>query len=94
MEFSISLRTRSLGFYETLIHTLPPRTVSDRTCFRRIAAWLADGVEQGRFTEEVFAVALTYATEASLAEVRNPPAVFVSILKKELGYDPKQLSSS
>ena len=92
MEFSISLRTRSLGFYETLIGTLPPRSVSDRTCFRRIAAWLADGIEQGRFDDEIFTVALTYAREASVAEVRNPAAVFVSMLKKEIGYDPKQLS--
>jgi hypothetical protein len=90
MDFSISLRTRSLGFYEALIATLPPRTASDRTCFRRVTAWLADGVEANRFTDDVFPVALTYAREAALATVRNPHACFISILKKELGYDPKQ----
>ncbi len=94
MDFSISLRTRSLGFYETLIGVLPARSVSDRTCFRRVAAWLADGIEAGRFDEEIFRVVLTYAKEAAAANVRNPAAVFVSILKKELHYDPKALTQT
>jgi len=90
MDFSISSRTRSMAFYETLLATLPTRTVSDRTCFRRIAAWLGAGVESGRFSEEIFAIAVSFAKEATQPGVRNPAAVFVSILKKELGYDPKR----
>ena len=89
MDSSISSRTRSLAFYEALLQTLPTRTVSDRTCFRRIAAWLAAGVEDGRFGQEIFTLVLTFAKEATQPGVRNPAAVFVSILKKELGYDPK-----
>ncbi len=89
MDFSISLRTRSLAFYESLLAALPARTVSDRTCYRRIAGWLIDQVEAGRFDEQVFAQVLSYAAEAQQPHVRNPRAVFVSILKKELGYAPR-----
>ena len=91
MDFSISSRTRSLAFYDTLLKALPARSASDRTCFRRIAAWLAAGVEDGRFTEEVFPIVLSYANEATAPGVRNPAAVFVTILKKELGYDPASM---
>jgi hypothetical protein len=91
MDFSISSRTRSLAFYETLLQTLPTRTVSDRTCFRRIAAWLGEQIEAGRFSEEIFPIVLSFASEATQPGVRNPAAVFVSILKKELGYDPKRM---
>jgi hypothetical protein len=35
------------GFYETLIQTLPPRTVSDRTCYRHLCRWLSKGIDQG-----------------------------------------------
>lgn len=91
MDISISLRSRSLAFYETLIGVLPPRSVSDRTCFRRMAAWMVTGVETGRFSEEIFQIVLTYAKEAAGANVRNPSAVFVSMLKKEIGYDPKEV---
>lgn len=88
MKLSTSLRTRSLAFYETLLATIPARTVSDRTCYRRIAAWLSEEVERGRFDEGVFQIVLGFATEARQPHVRNPAAVFVSILKKELGYEP------
>ena len=90
MDFSISLRSRTLAFYETLIQTLPPRTVSDRTCFGRIGAWLQSEIEGGRFSEEIFREVLIFASEAKGAACRNPHAVFVSILKKELHYDPSK----
>jgi len=92
MNFSISIRSRSMAFYETLIQTLPPRTVSDRTCFRRIASWLGAGVESGHFKEEIFQEVLLFAQEARCAACRNPNAVFVSILKKELKYDPRNVT--
>ena len=89
MDFSPSLSSRALAFFETLIQIIPPRSVSDRTCFRRIAEWLKAEVRAGRFEEqEIFEHVLLYAREASLGAARNPAAVFVSILKKELHYDP------
>ena len=92
MEFSpsdsVSLPTRTLAFFETLVQTLPPRSSSDRTCFRRVAEWLRDEVRAGRRDDDVFGQVLLYAREASIGRVRNPNAVFMSILRKELGYDP------
>ncbi len=89
MSFSISLRTRGLAFHETLLRTLPPRSASDRTCYRRITAWVIDQVEAGQRGDDIFAIVLSYATEAAAARARNPRAMFVSILKKELGYAPR-----
>lgn len=89
MSLSISLRSRALAFHETLLRTLPPRSASDRTCYRRITAWLIDQVESGDLSEDTFAIVLSYATEAASARARNPRAMFVSILKKELGYAPR-----
>ena len=93
MDTSISLRSRVFAFYETLIKTLPPRTVSDRTCFRRITAWLQHEIESGRYSEELLRQVLVYASEARGAECRNHHAVFVSILKKELHYDASKKTS-
>jgi hypothetical protein len=79
----------ALAFYETLTQILHCRTRSDRTCFRRLADWLRDGVRQSRFDPEIFEQVLLYAREAALPSSRNPNAVFMSILRKELGYAPK-----
>jgi hypothetical protein len=86
---AIQCGAEALAFYETLIQTLPVRNVSDRTCFRRITAWLRREVEAGRRPPEVFREVLLFARESRLPGVRNPNAVFLSILKKELHYDPK-----
>ena len=91
MDFSISLRSRSLAFHETLLGIIPTRTVSDRTCFRRITAWLTAEVEAARLDVEIFQIVLGYAKEARQPGVRNPAAVFVTILKKELKYDPQAM---
>ena len=88
MEFSTSLSQATMAFFETLCTLLPPASASDRTCWRRVAEWLKAGVKTGRFNEEIFERVLLYAREASMGAARNPNAVFVSILKKELGYDP------
>jgi hypothetical protein len=79
----------ALAFFETLLALLPARSVSDRTCFRRVAEWLAQGVRAGRFTREVFPRVLLYAREIDVGSARNPNAVFLSILRKEMGYVPK-----
>jgi hypothetical protein len=44
------------------------------------------GCATGRFNEEIFDRVLGYAREASTG--RNPAAVFITLLKKELGYRP------
>jgi len=84
------LSTEALAFYETLIETLPVRNVSDRTCFRRITAWLKDGIAAGQFRPTVWREVLLFARESRLPGVRNPNAVFLSILKKEMHYGTHQ----
>ncbi len=85
---SASLATHTLAFFETLLATLPARSVSDRTCYRRLTEWLRDEIRAGRLTTEIFAQVLLYAREAGVGRARNPNAVFMSILRKEIGYDP------
>ncbi len=80
------LGTRKLAFFETLVEVLPPKSVSDRTCFRRVADWLGQGVRDGRFGPDAFATALLYAREATIGRANNRHAVFMSLLRKELGY--------
>lgn len=75
---------RALSFNETLISIIKPRNQSDRTCFRNITNWLMVGCANGRFNGEIFDRVLDYAREASTD--RNPAAVFMTLLKKELDY--------
>ena len=81
--------TRLMAFYETLVEILRPRSVSDRTCVRRVAVWLGDQVKAGRFDADIYPRVLLYAREATTGYARNPHAVFMSTLRKELDYDPK-----
>jgi len=76
----------TLTFYECLIKIIVPKDRSDMTCFRNIANWLMTGYVQGKFSRDVFNMVLSFAREATRPEFRNPAAVFVTILKKELGY--------
>ena len=59
---------------------------SDRTGFRRIGNWLVRGISDKKFGAEIFEVVLGYAVEAAGPESRNPAAVFMAILKRELDY--------
>lgn len=81
---SSSNSRRALSFNEALISMIKPRNQSDRTCFRNITNWLIGGCASGRFNEEIFDRVLDYAREASTG--RNPAAVFMSLIKKELRY--------
>ena len=75
---------QSLHFNGALCQIIRPRSQSDRTCFRNVTNWLTAGVATGRFTQEIFAQVLDYAKEAQ--KDRNPAAVFIALLQKELGY--------
>jgi len=66
---------------------IPPRSVSDRTCFRKVAKWLLEKCRVGIFNpDEILSRVLDFALEATSPGAKNPPAVFMSILKKELSY--------
>ncbi|MFZ2148703.1 MAG: hypothetical protein WAV28_15920 [Sedimentisphaerales bacterium] len=83
---SSSNSLRALSFNEALLSIIRPRNQSDRTCFRNITNWLMVGCATGRFNGEIFDRVLDYARKASTG--RNPAAVFIALLKKELGYRP------
>jgi hypothetical protein len=84
--FSSSARPhlQALNFNSALINIIKPRSQSDRTCFRNVTNWLMAGCANGRFNEQIFGRVLDYAREASTG--RNPAAVFMALIKKELGY--------
>ena len=75
---------RALHFNEALVNIIPPRTQSDRTCFRNLGNWLVEGCARGQFNEAIFDRVLDYAREAR--QGRRPAAVFMALLKKELRY--------
>lgn len=82
--FSSSSSLRALNLNTALANILRPRSQSDRTCFRNVANWLVEGCATGRFDERIFERVLDYAREAKSG--RNPAAVFMALIKKELGY--------
>jgi len=75
---------QGLHFNEVLANITPPRTRSDRTCFRNVTNWLVEGCAAGRFNDEIFGRVLDLAKEARGG--RRPPAVFMALMKKELRY--------
>jgi len=77
----------ALRFIDALSRLIPPRTRSDRTCFRNVADWLAEGCAGGRFTGEIFERVLDCAKQAR--QGKNPAAMFMATLKDELGYEKK-----
>lgn len=81
---SADFQIRALSFNEALSNIIRPRTRSDRTCFRNVTNWLVEGCARGRFTIEIFERVLDYAKEARQGQ--KPAAVFMALLKKELGY--------
>jgi hypothetical protein len=78
---------RIAHFEKALKIVIPPRSQSDRTCFRRVAQWISEKSQSGIFNlDEMFSRVIDYALEATSPGALNPPAVFMSILKKELNY--------
>ena len=81
-------QAQALHFNQALVNIIHPRTQSDRTCFRNVSNWLSEQIARGRFTEEIFDRVLDYAKEA--ARGRNPAAVLMALMKKELQYSPQK----
>jgi len=77
-------QNRGLHFHDALVQIIRPRNQSDRTCFRKVANWLTRGCATGRFTHHIFGRVLDLAEEAKTG--RNPAAVFMALIKKELEY--------
>ena len=78
---------KALYFNDALCRLIPPASRSDRTCFRNVTNWLAEGCVSGRFNAEIFERVLDYARQAR--QGKKPAAVFMAILKEELEYERK-----
>jgi uncharacterized protein YdaU (DUF1376 family) len=78
---------RGLHFNDALEMIIKPASRSDRTCFRKVTAWLVEGCARGRFNHLIFDRVLDYARQARRGD--NPAACFMAVLKKELRYRPK-----
>jgi len=89
----LSIDERALEWQRAVKIVLRPKDHSDRQCIRNLSTWLIEKCKNDSFDEnEVFRRVLDFAIEASGPESRNPYAVFMNIVKKELGYlknDPK-----
>jgi uncharacterized protein YdaU (DUF1376 family) len=83
-----SLVVKMLNFNDSLRQIIRPRNQSDRTSFRNIGNWLMIKIRAGTYNEQILTRVLEYAAEAVKGRSRNPAAVFTSILKRELGYQP------
>lgn len=81
-------QAQALHFNQALVSIIHPRTQSGRTCFRNLSNWLSEQIGRGRFNEDIFARVLDYAREASRG--RNPAAVLMALMKKELDYSPRK----
>ncbi|MBN2593759.1 MAG: hypothetical protein JXA81_09650 [Sedimentisphaerales bacterium] len=55
-------QSNALRFIDALSRLIPPRSRSDRTCFRNVANWLVDGYSAGRFNSFVGCAAFFYCT--------------------------------
>jgi hypothetical protein len=78
---------KAIAFLSELNKTLPPKNLSDRTCHQHITKWLVHDCVEGKFSTELFKKALEIARTSRSGA--NPQALFISILKKELRYNPK-----
>jgi len=74
---------------------MPPRDVSDGTCFRGAFNWTVHGVEAGVFDEHsIFRAVPEFALEASQPGARNFAGVFMLIPKKEVKNEPKRAGNN
>lgn len=82
-----SLAERALDFDRALKMIIKPKDVSDTITFRNLNKFLVDSCKTLKFEEHsIFRRVLDFALEASGPKSRNPAAVFMAIIKKELGY--------
>ena len=85
LEGTIEARVRAS--MEAVSLCIRPVSISDRTCLRKMTEWAIAACDSGRYCpEELLARIIDHALEASNPACRNPRAVFMSLMKKELHY--------
>jgi len=83
----LTAEEKAINMRKTLYIIIPPKSVSDRTTMRNIVRFYSEQAKsQGQQPDNIFKIIINFALEASGPFSRVPAAVFVSILKKELGY--------
>jgi hypothetical protein len=73
---------------EELGRILKPKDIADRTCFLNVGLWM-DGVcrDEAEY-KSLSGIVFVLANEAAAPSSRNRAAVFMSLLKSQLGYKP------
>jgi len=80
-------KSRLLALERTLGIILNTASRSDRTCLKNVSKWISEKCIGGQFDiEEMPSRVIDYALEATNPQCRNHWAVFMHIMKKELGY--------
>ena len=84
---SITAGEKTANMLKTLFIIIPPKGISDRTTIRNVVKFYSEQAKsKGQQPDSVFKILVDFALEASGPFSRIPIAVFISILKKELGY--------
>ena len=87
---SITAEEKATNMLRALYIIIPPRSVSDRTTMRNVVKFFSETAKsQGQEPDSIFKILIDFALEASGPFSRVPAAVFMSIIKKELGYQPE-----
>ncbi len=91
---AITAEEKTANMIKALYIIIPPNSVSDRTTLRNVVKFFSKLAEsQGQPPDSLFKMLIDFAIEASGPHSRVPAAVFMSILKKELGYKPATVTS-
>jgi hypothetical protein len=89
-DFDNLIKSNVLGqsrvFYELLCSIIHPRNQSDRTCFWKVCLWADNKIRSRAKSQDLLQVVVELAKEANGPDSKNPAAVFMSLLKKELNY--------
>jgi len=87
---SVSVEDKVASMIKALYIIIPPKGVSDRTTMRNVVKHYSKiAKSQGQEPDSIFKILIDFALEASGPYSRVPAAVFMTILKKELGYQPE-----
>ena len=86
----VSTEDKIASMIKALYIVIPPKSVSDRTTIRNIVKHYSKVAEsRGEPPDSIFKMLIDFALEASGPFSRVPAAVFMTILKKEMGYQPE-----
>ncbi len=92
---AITAEEKTANMIKALYIIIPPKSVSDRTTLRNIVKFFsATAKAKGQPPDSIFKILIDFALEASGPHSRVPAAVFMTILKKEMGYQPETTKSA